>query len=132
MRFDQLSWRDIAFPLTIQSGGIMSDKGCSRQQSCADVLFVLMNTDSALNLYRSIDVWERKDETTLVRYRCFESLSNNTYSVQSADFYRNGTATNVLDSQFIELLLEQDPVERTGGYPTLVEAVAAHKREFGT
>ncbi len=89
-----------------------------------------MNTNKALNLYRSIDVWERKDEDTLVRYRCFESLRDGKYCVQSADFHRQGDRTNDLDGQFVELFLEQDPLERAGAYPTLELAVAAHKKDF--
>lgn len=51
--------------------------------------------------------------------------------MQSADFYHQGKATPNVDGQFIELLTEQDPVQRSGDDDTLAGAIAAHKREFG-
>jgi len=84
-----------------------------------------------MSLYRAIDVWERNDTRTLVRYRCFESLETGRYCVQSADFYHQGKAKPYVEGQFIELLTEQDPVQRSGEHDTLVSAIAAHKREFG-
>jgi len=84
-----------------------------------------------MSLYRTIDVWERNDTRTVVRYRCFESLETGRYCVQSADFYDQGKATPSVEGQFIELLTEQDPVQRSGDHDTLADAIAAHKREFG-
>ena len=63
-----------------------------------------------MSVYRAIDVWERKDGHTVVRYRCIEALDNGKYSVQSADFYHAGKKSRELDDQFIELLMEQDPL----------------------
>lgn len=73
-----------------------------------------------MTLYRTIDVWERKDNGTLVRYRCFESIDSGRFSVQSADFYHDGKVTANLENQFVELLTEQDPSKRSGEHPTLV------------
>ena len=84
-----------------------------------------------MSLYRTIDVWERNDTRTVVRYRCFESLETGRYCVQSADFYHHGKATPDVEGQFIELLTEEDPVQRSGEHDTLAAAIAAHKREFG-
>jgi hypothetical protein len=83
-----------------------------------------------MNLYRAIDVWGRKDSRTIVRYRCLESLDTGRYCVQSADFYHEGTPPANLDGQFVELLGEQDPAERSGSHETLKAAIAAHDREF--
>jgi hypothetical protein len=83
-----------------------------------------------MSLYRTIDVWERRDSGTVVRYRCFESLDTSRYSVQSADFYHDGKTPANLDSQFVELFTEQDPARRSGEHATLRAAIAAHNRAF--
>ena len=51
--------------------------------------------------------------------------------MQSADSYHQGKATPYVEGQFIELLTEQDPAQRSGEHDTLASAIAAHKREFG-
>ncbi len=83
-----------------------------------------------MTLYRAIDVWERKNNGTVVRYRCFESLDSGMFSVQSADFYHDGKSPADLDNQFVELLTEQDPSKRSGEHATLKAAIDAHNREF--
>ena len=84
-----------------------------------------------MSIYRSIDVWERKDGRTVVRYRCFESLSSGRYCVQSADFYHDGKPAVNLDGQFLELFTEQEPVRRSGEHDTLKAAIDSHQRAFG-
>jgi len=84
-----------------------------------------------MGLYKTIDVWERKNTRTVVRYRCFESLETGRYCVQCADFYHHGKPSPSVDGQFIELLTELDPVQRSGEHDTLAAAITAHKREFG-
>jgi hypothetical protein len=53
--------------------------------------------------------------------------------VQSADFYRlplgNKQISN-LDTQFLELFIEQEPSSRGSEYPTLAKAIAAHNKDF--
>lgn len=86
-----------------------------------------------MNLYKAIDVWKKVDRSTAVRYRCFESLQSKRYYVQNSDFYRlplNEKQVLNLNSQFVELFLEEEPSNRAGGYPTLEEAIAAHDRDF--
>jgi hypothetical protein len=84
-----------------------------------------------MSVYRAIDVWERKDGHTVVRYRCLEALDTGKYSVQSADFYHAGKKSRELDDEFIELLMEQDPAKRAGQHDTIEAAIAAHERDFG-
>ncbi len=59
-------------------------------------------------------------------------LPDGPYSVQSKDFVRDGDSEQVghLDRQFVQLFGEAAPEERGGGYPTLLEAIAAHEAEF--
>jgi hypothetical protein len=88
-----------------------------------------------MTLYKSIDVWRRVDETTAVRYRCFESLQSKRYCVQSADFYRlplDDKEVSSLNSQFLELFIEHEPSSRGSEYLTLEEAIAAHDRLFSS
>lgn len=87
-----------------------------------------------MSLYRAIDVWKRKSDKSLVRYRCLQSLNNGKYGVQSADFYTaplDAKAVSNLESQFIELLAEQDPLQRAGEHDSLEDAIRAHERDFG-
>jgi hypothetical protein len=86
-----------------------------------------------MNLYRSIDVWKRVDEATAIRYRCFESLQSKRYCVQSADFCRlplDAKQGSSLDSQFVQLFIEQEPSNRTAEYLTLEDAIAARDNDF--
>ena len=86
-----------------------------------------------MNLYNTIDVWKRVDQSTALRYRCFQSLQSKEYCVQSVDFYRlplDAKQVSNLDSQFVQLFIEQEPSNRTAEYLTLEDAIAAHDREF--
>jgi hypothetical protein len=86
-----------------------------------------------MNLYRTIDVWKKVDRNTAIRYRCFESFQTKRYCVQSADFYRlplDAKQAANLDSQFVQLFIEQEPSNRTAEYVTLEEAIAAHDKDF--
>ena len=78
------------------------------------------------NMYESIDVWKRLDKQTLARYRCFRSLKNNKYTVQSLDCYRvpfDTAQINFFENQFLELLVEERPDRRSKGYDSLDEAI---------
>lgn len=86
-----------------------------------------------MKVFREINVWKRRDESTLVRYRCFQVLPQNRYCVQSADFYRqplDAKQIHDLDMQYIELLLEEPPHLRTETYETLEEAILRHDEDF--
>ena len=85
-----------------------------------------------MNSYlKSIDVWERTD-SQIIRYRCFELIPLGGFCVQSADFYSAKTdpQKSFLDQQFLELLTDQNPMERNKVFPSLEEAIEAHKQEF--
>jgi hypothetical protein len=84
-------------------------------------------------MYRSFDVWKRKDERTLARYRCFEVLPDKGFCVQSLDLYSlpvDEKQLRQLDEQFLTLLTEVAPEDRSQLHPTIAEAIAAHDREF--
>jgi hypothetical protein len=53
--------------------------------------------------------------------------------VQSADFYESpvdGKQTEILEQQFIELLIEEEPDKRAHLYDSIEEAILAHDRDF--
>jgi hypothetical protein len=84
--------------------------------------------------YREISVWRRIDGKRAVRFRCFEELEFHLFFVQSADFYSMPLKADVAaqsDRQFLELLMEEEPTERSRGFATVEEAIAAHEKEFG-
>ena len=77
-------------------------------------------------MYESVDVWKRVDEQMLARYRCFRSLENNKYYVQSFDYYRvpfDAAQIAFLDNQFLELMVEESPDKRSDGFDSLDEAI---------
>jgi len=53
--------------------------------------------------------------------------------VQSTDIYRlplDERRAAYLDSQFLELFIQQEPAGRAGEYRTLRQAIAAHDDDF--
>lgn len=85
-----------------------------------------------MKLYESIDVWMRGSSGELTRYRCFRVLPNSGCCVQSSDSFQSTKSELLqLDKQFIELLSEQEPDDRSGAFGTLEEAIAAFDRDFG-
>jgi hypothetical protein len=85
------------------------------------------------NLYQAIDVWKRLEGTTAVRYRRFECPQSKRFSVQSADFYRlplDGKQVSLVDSQFVELFIAQEPSKRSTENSRLEETIAAHDQSF--
>ena len=88
---------------------------------------------SSSQLYKSIDVWKKCDDETAIRYRCFELLGRHQFCVQSADYYRlpiDMEKFENLEVQFVELFLDEYPEKRSGLYPSLEEAFAAHEKSF--
>lgn len=84
-------------------------------------------------LYKEIFIWSRLNETSAVRYTCFESLQDGRFAVQSADFFYLPLTPHTLqaaDMQKVELLIETPIAERCRWYSTLQEAIAAHQAEF--
>jgi hypothetical protein len=85
-------------------------------------------------IYREISVWRRIDDKRAVRFRCFEELESHLFCVQSADFYSmplNADVAADSDRQFLELFMEEEPAERSGGFASIGEAIAAHEKDFG-
>ncbi len=86
-----------------------------------------------MKLYKSIDVWRKKDSNTLIRYSCFEVIPGKQFCVQSADFFNlplSEDRVKNLEKNFFELLCEQEPDIRGGTYPSLEEAISRHDQEF--
>ena len=86
-----------------------------------------------MKYYKALDVWYRKNEKTVVRYRCFQLLPDGGFSVQSADYYRAPFADSraeKLDKQFLELVAEEAPEVRSQLFPTIDEPVQSFMQEF--
>lgn len=84
-------------------------------------------------MFKSFDVWNRTENQELIRYRCFENVSDGTFCVQSADFFRTPIQHDRIlqsEKQWIELLFEQSPFDRSGSFSTIEEAIAHHDSEF--
>jgi len=83
--------------------------------------------------YKEIKVWKRIDETSAVRFLCFEILMNNKFVVQSADYFYLPLEQSIINSfekQQIELFIEDVPEIRNITYDTLEEAVQAFQNDF--
>lgn len=87
-----------------------------------------------MKLFEQINVWRRGVSGESICYRCFRILSSGGYCVQSADYYYSSAELNnpQHERQFLELLTEQEPDERSGSYATLMEAIDAFEREFSS
>ena len=85
-------------------------------------------------LYQAFDVWKRISKNRLVRYRCFKHLPSGKFSVQSADFYSVPPDIGCISehgTQYLELLAEQAPDERSGAFNSIEEALESHEKTFG-
>ena len=84
-------------------------------------------------MYMELSIWKRIDGKTAVHFRCFEDIASHLFCVQSADFYALPAAVNAragFDRQFVELFIEDEPIERGEWFATVEEAIAAHERVF--
>ncbi|NJP12289.1 MAG: hypothetical protein HC866_24800 [Leptolyngbyaceae cyanobacterium RU_5_1] len=84
-------------------------------------------------MFKAIDIWKRLDETTAVRYRCFQRLADNQFCVQSADYYQlplREDQIKLLDKQFLELFIEERPDQRSALYTSVEDAIAHYDLEF--
>ena len=84
-------------------------------------------------LYREILVWQRVGSRSVACYRCLQRLSDGLFCVQSKDLFHLPASEKQrqdLASQFVELLVEEDPVSRSGGFASLEDAIRAHELYF--
>lgn len=87
------------------------------------------------NLYKRIDVWEKINSETAVRYVCFEIIQEQKYCVQSKDFFRFPVENKYLaefEIQVIELFIETNPEKRSKSYNSLAQAIEMHNKEFNS
>lgn len=88
-----------------------------------------------MKLYKRIDIWTRIEGDQVAVYRCLEALPAGGYCVQSRDLFRlplEKESILMMEENFIDLLAEEDPVERSGIFPTIEEAIAQHERKFSS
>jgi hypothetical protein len=84
-------------------------------------------------IFKSLDVWQRLNDFTAVHYRCFQIGEGQAFCVQSRDVYHlplNEKQMSFFGRQFVELLCEEAPNNRSGVYPTLLQAIQAFDEDF--
>jgi hypothetical protein len=95
----------------------------------------MSNNNAAKTQFESIDVWERIDDTTLLRYRCLRVLSDGKFFVKCSDFYYYPISAEQLAQRELGYLdsLFQDGLKEASRetYVTLDEAIRAHEKAFG-
>lgn len=85
------------------------------------------------SLFKAFDVWKHIENGKILRYRCFEVLPQKKFCVQSVDFYYlpiDEKQVKNLEKQFLELLLESSPNDRSKLYDSVEEAIQAHDQMF--
>ena len=78
-------------------------------------------------------VGEDRLDGRALRYRCFQVIPGEGFCIQSADFYKlpiDAEQTHFLDRQFVDLVIEQAPDERSVTFPSLEDAIAHRDQEF--
>lgn len=79
---------------------------------------------------KPIDIWKRINNRKITIYRCFQTIPDNKYFVQSQDYYYMDPETGLiskeqieyLDYQHIERFFEVDPEDRKY-FDSLEEAI---------
>jgi hypothetical protein len=86
-------------------------------------------------LYKQVDIWRFIKENEGVIYRCFQRLSDGSYTVQSADYVRypiDEQALQIHKRQLIELFVNGHTPFDARFFPTLGEAIKYHDDAFHT
>ncbi len=84
-------------------------------------------------MYKYVSVWKRLSSSSVLHYRCFQSLSTGLYSVQSSDRLDvppSPEQAAYLNQQFLELFVEDPPDSRSKGFESLAEAIRYHDETF--
>ena len=78
-------------------------------------------------MYQYVQVLENVDSETIRIFHCFLNMKTQQYAVQSLDYFYLDSKTHaqmlLSNKQLTELFAEQDPIERSGGYKTIEEAI---------
>ncbi|MBN8233166.1 hypothetical protein JYK02_37200 [Corallococcus macrosporus] len=90
--------------------------------------------NSKMRFYKRHDVFERHSEHELIVYRCLEVLPAGGFVVQSADRVRVPEGVSSVEQherQFLELMCEVAPEDRSEPHASITEAIEAFKADFG-
>ena len=80
-----------------------------------------------------MDVWFYPEQGGLGCHRCFHILPDDSYAVQSTDYFSlpfDPKELHEFTDQYLELLESTPPDIRSGTSPTLQEAIAKHEALF--
>ena len=86
-----------------------------------------------MTLFREVNVWRLAKGSGLVRYRCFENLTNRRLHVRNADFFEEPITQeelDALDAYFYDFIADAFAEGPSEGYETLEEAIKAHEADF--
>lgn len=84
-------------------------------------------------IYKQLNIWKKVSNKQLICYRLFERLSDNSYAVQSVDYFSIPIDEKIFmqfNKQLIELFLETNIEEREKFYSSIEEAIKAFDNDF--
>ena len=86
-----------------------------------------------MTLFKEINIWRCAKGGGLVRYRCFENLTNKRFHVRNTDFFNEPVTQEELDARdayFYDFLADALADGASEDYGTLEEAIEAHEKSF--
>ena len=86
---------------------------------------------------KSIDIWKKINDLSIVRYICFEIIPDKRYYVQSADYYYWDSENHCikrddfdyLENNFFELMLDEPPLEENI-FDSIEEAIENYNKSW--
>lgn len=85
-----------------------------------------------LNMFKLINIFKRENNVLKV-YRCFQSVENNCFFVQSMDFFHEPLDVQSINNsnlQLLELFMDECPTNRIESFPTIEDAIKHFDEEF--
>ncbi|SDW51779.1 hypothetical protein [Lysobacter enzymogenes] len=84
------------------------------------------------DLYMQSFAWRRIGSQACVRYVILMNVASGRFAVHSADFFNSNEQIGVeyFNRQFVELMLEDSPLERCSWHDSTIAAIEAHDAEF--
>ena len=86
-----------------------------------------------MSLFKEINVWRLAEGGGLIRYRCFENLTNNRFQVRNADFFKEPVTQEELDGRdayFYDFLADALADGASEEYESLEKAIQTHEKDF--
>jgi hypothetical protein len=94
---------------------------------------LLAYEERTTTFFRDFDIWKRISDNCVDRYRCFEILPNQGFCVQSRDRYCEydfKKNQDFLERNFLELISDLSPLDRSSISSTIEGAIIAFEQSF--